>query len=326
MAQIEFSYYIPPDTIINDDGTIDDMSGVYSFDNYDTLKLMSFTGYGMPPINYITQQGPFQHGQSVIDYRLQPRVIQLVHYRRGGCRQDYWDNRSDLINFLRPNRQTANSFEPGRLRQTLPDGTVRDLKVFIDSGPKFNPRSTDVWNELAFEETLRFVAYDPILFNPAQQEQSWVLESLDNLIFYESPDWTDRAVFPIWFGGEVLLETTDVTYNGTWLSYPKIFITGPLDGPRITNLTTDKKIELDYNISAGEVVTIDLEYGQKTITNNFGTNLIGTATTDSDIAEFAIVPSPEATDGVNTLTVLGANANLGQTEIKLTYNENYIGI
>ena len=53
MAQTEFSYYIPSYVTINDDGTIDDMSQVYSFDDRDMLFEKSFTGYGMPPIKYL---------------------------------------------------------------------------------------------------------------------------------------------------------------------------------------------------------------------------------------------------------------------------------
>lgn len=79
-------------------------------------------------------------------------------------------------------------------------------------------------------------------------------------------------------------------------------------------------------MSSGEAITINLQYGQKTITNNFGDNLIGTATTDSDISEFALVPEPEASGGINQLQVVGSDAVLGETEIRLIWNTNYIGI
>lgn len=333
MAQIEFDWYIPSDVTINDDGTIDDMSNVYVFDDQDSFFLRSFTGFGMPPIEYITQRGPFQYGRSVLDYRLQPRIIQLVHRRLACNRTGYWDNRSDLIDKLRPNRQFANSFEPGRLRKILPDGTVRDIKVLIERGPRFNPRS-QMWDEYAFQETLRFIAHDPIVFDPALQNAIWALGNLENLIFFEAVNWTDRLVFEgdslfsggIWFGETSLGDVLNITYTGTWLANPTILISGPLNSPQILNNTTVEKIKLDYNVSVGETVTINLEYGQKTIVNNASVNLIGTAAVDSDISTFHIAPDPEAPGGINELQVFGDGAVVGATEVKIQWNTNYIGI
>lgn len=334
MVQIEYDYYLPADTPIASDGTITDWSNVYTFDDRDRLFLYSFSGWGMPGIEYITQQGPFEHGQTVLDYRLQPRTIQLIHRRLGNCRNDYWSNRSLLINALRPNRQFANTFNPGRLRKILSDGSVRDLYVLIEQGPVFAPRSTYAWDEYSFQETLRFIAHDPIIFNPVIQSAIWTLESLENLIFYEPVNWENRLVFEgddlnsggIWFGEASIGETLDVTYTGTWLAYPIIYITGPVDSPQINNNTTDEKIELDYDVSVGETVTINLEYGQKTVTNNASVNLIGTVTTDSDLATFHIAPDPEAPNGVNQLLVTGNDAVIGQTEIRIEWYTRYIGI
>jgi hypothetical protein len=331
---IEFDYYIPPDVTINDDGSIDDMSDVYVFDDRRGSFLRSFTGWGMPPIRYITQRGPFQHGQTALDYRLEPRVIQYLHRKTGHCRNDYWDNRSLLINAIRPNRQEANSFEPGRLRKILPGGSIRDLYVFLEMGPAFSPRSNDAWDEYAIEETIRFIAYNPIAFNPDLSSASWGLDSFENLIFYESPDWENRLVFEgdnldsggIWFGEDSIGETLNVTYNGTWLAYPTIIIAGPLESPRIFNNTTDEKIQLDYDVDSGETVTINLEYGQKTVVNNSGTNLIGTISTDSDVSTFHIAADPEAAGGVNNLAVFGGGANDTDTSVEVRYYERYIGI
>lgn len=327
MARIEFDYYIPPDTEIATDGSILDMSNVYEFNDLEKSFLRSFTGWGMPPIRYITQRGPFQHGETALDYRLEPRIIQMLHRKNGNCRTDYWDLRSNIINSIRPNRQTANSFEPGRLRKILPDGSIRDLYVYLQQGPAFTARSTDSWDEYSIDEAIRFIAYDPIIFNPETKSAGWNIDSIGNLIFYESPDWENRLVFPIWFSeSSDIGETLEVTYNGTWLSHPTIIIVGPLSEPKIENNTTEEKIELDYDIAVGETVTINLDYGVKTVENNLGTNLIGTVTTDSDIATFHIAPDPEAENGVNELTASGSDGSSDQTQVSLNYFERYIGI
>jgi len=330
----EYDYYIPPSVTINDDGSVSDMSDVYEFDDRDQFFLKSFTGWGMPEINYITQQGPFQNGVTALDYRLKPRIIQYVHRRLGNCRQDYWTHRSDIINKLRPNFQLASTFDTAVLRKILPDGSIRDLDVLIDRGPNFNPRNVSEWDEYAFEETVRFIAFDPIIYDPVLQSATWELEDLENLIFYDAANWPNRAVFDgdtassrgVWFTGDRISDTLSITYDGTWLSYPTITITGPLQSSEITNNTTGEKIELEYNISSGEIVTINLAYGQKTVVNNSGTNLIGTVTTDSDVATFHIAPDPEAPGGVNSLTVDGNGSVINETSVVIEWYTRYIGI
>lgn len=335
----EYDLYIPPHVTLNSDGSIpaENFEDIYHFDYNQEIILINFSGYGSPEIEYITQRGPFQQGVSVLDYRLNPRVVRLLHRRTADCREQYWNNRAELLDKNRPNRQLANTFNAGILRKIYTDlngEQVRDLKALLDVGPLFRPSDAATWDEYALEEDLRFIAFDPILTNPAQISATWVLGALENLVFYESPDWEDRLVFQgdglnsggIWFGETSLGDILNVTYTGTFLSFPTIIITGPLENVRILNNTTDEKIELNYDISVGETVTINLDYGVKTIQNNFDTNLLGTATSDSDIATFHIAPYPEAPGGVNELQVFGDGAVSGQTEVRITYNERYFGI
>ena len=349
-TEIEFDQYIPPDVAVNDDGTIAlaNQAKVYRFNNQDDQFSQSFTGMGLPPIEYITQKGPFQHGQTVLDFRLQTRLIQYIHRRQGCSRDDYWSNRADLINFIRPNRQPANTFKPGRLRKIQPDGTKRDINALIVLGPVFEARSLDKWDEWAFTEAIRFRCDDPVFFDPALQSAIWTLSNLENLIFYGEalgipgvipdspgpPDWTDRLIFVgdeldsggIWFGEDSLYQVLDVTYAGTWFSFPIIYLVGPINQPQVHNLTLGLKIELTYDIPAGDEVVLDLSFGNKTVIDNHGTNLIGTVTTDSNLGSFRLAPDPEVTGGVNQLQVIGDDAVIGETEVRIEWFTRYIGI
>ena len=279
--------------------------------------VVSFSGFGTPPIDYITQRGPFQHGVTVKDFFLQPRVIQLL-IRQAFCdRVAWWAGRAALLNEIRPNRQaTATGAVPGTLRIVETDGTTRDLSVFITEGPRFEPRVSGEWDEWAFMEALRFIAHDPVAFDPTQVTASFTIALAASLVF--------PITFPITFGTGVVDDTLAITYPGTWLTFPVITIVGPIDLPRIDNNTTGEKIEFTIDIAAGRTITIDLTEGNKTVVDDLGTNLIGAITSDSDLGTFHIAPDPEAPGGVNTLRLRGDNPT-GATSVSLAYFERYFG-
>ena len=148
-------------------------------------------------------------------------------------------------------------------------------------------------------------------------------------------DYITNEDFPFYFGDELdnimfgessLSSTTYLTYNGSWIEYPTITITGPITNPMIRNITTDEKITLEYEVDTGEYVIIDLTYGNKTVLNDSNINLIGTVTSDSDLSTFHIAPSPEATDGENEIIVSGADIVDGVSEIDIEYYERYLGV
>lgn len=314
---VEFTEYITPDNL------------TYRFDTRTDKFLISESGLGMPPIEYITQRGPYQHGHTIIDYRLGPRVIQMLHRRNGCSRIEYWNNRADLLNFLRPNRQTLGTFYNGTLRKVLPDGSKRDIDVMIEQGPVFEPRDPNRWDEWGFTETLRFIASDPTFYDPTAICTTWGLSTSDNWVLpwvFGSAVSGGITYTGLLFGSLIINNDVTITYTGTWMTYPSISITGPIEGADITNTTTGEHIKLDYFIPSGITVTISLQYGNKTVVDNNGQNLIGSVTADSDLATFHIAADPEAAGGVNVINATGVGAQVGTTEIALSYYTRYIGI
>ena len=144
--QVEFDVYEAPD------GT------EYSLDNWGNTFLLSKSGEGMPPIEYRVVRGPFQHGETVQDYVLRPRIIQYVVRISQRSRQSYWDEREKILNVFRPNRQFAGELNPGKLKKYLKDGTQRALDVFIDQGLEFS-ENNDGWDEWGSTEAIRFIAH-----------------------------------------------------------------------------------------------------------------------------------------------------------------------
>ena len=86
------------------------------YKTYPLLNLISAGGsslrnksnFGMPPVRFITQRGPFQDGETVLDMRYDPRVIQIFMARYLANRTALFDERNRLLDYLRPSR----SFDP----------------------------------------------------------------------------------------------------------------------------------------------------------------------------------------------------------------------
>lgn len=268
-------------------------------------------GFGAPPLQYVTDEAPFQHGDTVRSFRLQPRPIQFVVMQQFTSRAAYRAGRALLLDTMRPNRITDFT-NPGKLLYYLADGTKRQLDVVPETGPGFTPDQGG-WRAWSFTEALRFVAHDPVWYDP--QQYSVTFAEVD-------PAWTFPVTFPITFGPFGAM--TVVTYTGTWEEYPTITITGPVTAARIDNLTANTKLEMNCVIPAGNTVTINL-HGRKTITRDDGVNLMGYLSGDSDLTTFALLPDPQVPGGNNQLRVTGSGTT-GASSVVLTYYNRYYGI
>jgi len=304
----EFTSFITPDGV------------EYKFDTSHRF-ILTEEGFGAAPVTYITQKGPFQHGESIIDFRLTPRTIQMVIRNNGDSRQDYWNNRSGLLNALRPNRSLSGQMNSGKLRKIFQDGSIRDIDVVCVSGPGFVARDLSRWDEWGFTETLRFIAYDPTFYNPVEQVVTWATMIVSSFAGY--------MTFPITFPlttGTILSDKSDtVTYAGSWLSYPRIKATGPIENLILQNESTGERISFLYDIQEGEEVTFDLSYGNKTVISSTGANLIGAVSSDSDLVTFHLAPDPEVVNGINEISV-SASAITDESGLEIRYYERFVGI
>jgi len=300
------------DLIITPDGE------TYRFNNKIDKFVWGVTGQAMPPIDYITQRGPFQDGESVLGYRLDPRIVQLVHRKNSCSRTEYWDNRSSLLDFLRPNRQTTTTFQTFILRKILPDGSKRDLNVVYQDGIGFRGQELGKWDEFSIQEPIRFIAHDPIFFDPDENITSYATGVSDDELAFP-------ITFPIEFGISAEVEALSIAYEGTYRSFPQIILIGSMTDPRIRNITTGQEIALDYTITTPRTVTINLAFGNKSVEDDLGNNLIGTLTSDSDLVSFAIEPNPLADGGVNSIGISASDTD-ANAEVIIRYFTKYIGI
>lgn len=301
---LEYESYIAPD------------GSVYRFNNGYDRWVWGLQGEGLPPIEYITQRGPFQHGVTTLDYRFQPRLVTLIHRRNGACRDDYWLNRKRILAELTPSRQLFGQFATGILRKKTRKESM-DLHVLVAEGLNFDPRQ-NAWDEWAIQDVIRFIAHDPFYYGTTTHEIVFGGVGDDELVF--------PITFPIVFGKSFVDDTQTINYEGTFGAFPTITIVGPAKGVTLTNLATNEVISLNYSVPSGVTVVINLAEGQKTAEDSLGNNLIGAITTDSDLATFSIAPHPTAPGGVNPIRMTAANTQPGETRISLSYRNKYVGV
>lgn len=296
----EFDSYITPD------------GHEYNLHSPDIRFVRSREGTGMPPVEYLTERGPFQHGETLKGFRLRPRTIQMLIRQNYNSRDQYFRGRLQILDVLRPNRFVGNI--TGVLRKNFADGSKIDIDVMIQQGPNFEPEKSDSWDEFSFDEVIRFIAYNPVFYNPYTRTYNFLSAStaLTQLVF--------PAIFPIHFE-RTSIGVSTVIYAGTWIEYPNIVLTGPLSSPTIiTNVTTGDRIQLNYDIQPLEIVTITLTYGSKSVVSSLdpSASLMGYLDPLSDIGSFHLEP------GQNdfTVTIVGQSA---ASAVQLQYKDRYVG-
>ena len=97
---------------------------------------------------------------------------------------------------------------------------------------------------------------------------------------------------------------TDVAYAGSVQSFPTVTVLGEGTLVSIANEDTGKEMLFDMFIAGGEIITIDLTPGTKTVTSNFYGNKLGDVLPQSDLNTFALAPDPLLdTDGYNHIGI-----------------------
>jgi len=300
---IEYCYYVTPD------GREYDLFGGQK-------TLMSWSGIGMATTNYLTDRGVFQDGETIRDFRIEPRRIDFEMYQSGCSRDDWWGYVGDMVAKIRPNRGSDRS-RHGQLFIYPSTGNAMKIGAAYIDGVRGDWDGLGNQTVTDLREQVSFFCSDPVfsLVEPFVIQEEIVIDA-SCLPF----------CLPACVGSETINSVYDVDYQGTYEGNRwTITISGPIVFPQITNQTTADTIALDYQVSAGETVTINKTPTQVTVTNNFGQNLIGTVTDLSDLVSWVFATEGELTsDGVNTIQISGVNGVAGQTAITIEYDERHI--
>lgn len=283
---------------------LDGTSGIY---------VLQHDGLAMPPVQRVIQEGPYQHGGTLLNSRLQPRVISLALANLAG-QTATWTARDALFAMLN------DIHDPLYLDCTRPDATTYRMDVtYLDSLTMPRAGQHDGFDRYV----LQLIAYDPVWYNVSPQNVI-----LDITAGGEGLE-IDMQI-PFGLGGTDIDESTWFVYAGTWISYPIVRITGPVDDAKLYTWTIGSSasgyVQLFFDgvtIAAGDYRQIDCRYGRKTVVDKNGANKIAELSADSDLASFGIYPYPY--QDLAVFVFMGANGS-GDTACSLTYYNRFIGI
>ena len=279
----------------------------FNLNGYDAVSGITYNyqgdqGFGLAPMHRITQRGPMQHGDSDVDFRLDPRIMQLPIVAITTSIDDYYTARGRLLSVFSPSNVV------GTLTVTTSTWS-RSIDVKVLGGMAFD---TDPQVGYTLRAVIQLRADDPTWYdaNPLTINGSSGIAGTPTAY---------PVIYPRTYGTANINATTTYSYDGTWLSYPVITATGPITGLVITNNTTGQVITTTGSIAAGRTYTYDLRYGRKTVYDDLGNNQIATVASSSNLATWAIVT------GTNSISIT-ASSSSSPAAVIITYYTRFVGI
>jgi hypothetical protein len=270
--------------------------------------LVGHSGWGMPKMDTYSLRSPGQHGDSWGGFALAPRVAALTFKMDQTNLDQMYTLRSQILSLFSP-----------LAAQTLKFVTVEGTRCFdcrYYDGLDLNWEVRD-WAAQGFGLLLK--AGDPTCYDPVGAAWTFSLAGGADtfLVPYE---------VPYKLGASTINESKVITYPGTWLTYPIIRITGPIEDCTITNQATGEVLSFDTTtIAAGDYYEIDCRFGLKTVKDAAGVNQISKLTTASNLSTFHLAPSPEVAGGINSINVYGISIS-ASSKIEISYFVRYLGI
>ena len=282
-------------------------ASTFNLNGYDATSGVTYNyqgdqGFGLAPLHRITQRGPMQQGDTDVDFRLDPRILQLPVVAVGLSTDDYYAARGRLLQVFSPTNGG------GTLTVTTSTWS-RSIDVKVLGGMSFD---TDPKVGYELRTVIQLRADDPTWYDAVPHVVAGSAGIAGTPTAYP-------VIYPRTYGTANINATTTYTYDGTWQAYPVITALGPITGLVITNNTTGQVITTTGSIGAGRTYTYDLRYGRKTVYDDLGVNQIATVSASSNLATWAIIV------GTNSISIT-ASASASPAAVAITYNTRFIGI
>lgn len=271
-----------------------------------TVYLTGSLNWGLAPLHRITQRGPFQDGDSDIDYRLDPRVLSLPIVVPASTIEEHLDRRNRLLQVFKPGNDTLTlGLEWSNGQRSIDLQCVGGLSMDTDS------------KDFTIRTVVQLRAADPTWY-----DLNGNIDLISSQIFGTPTPYPKP--YPVPYGADSINKITSIVYNGSWIAYPSIVCVGPA-----TNLTIvdamGNIIQFTAPIASSDVYYIDLAYGQKTVYDINGVNKFADLSSSTNLVNWGLYPDPTVGLGVNDISV-SATGTDSFTEISLVYYTRYIGV
>lgn len=285
----------------------------FDLDNGVDRYFVGFGNFGVAGVNHASEKSPRQTGTTHTGFSMQNRVLQVSIDLVAGSYTELSQKKNQMIEDLHPipGRPLTLTYMP----DPADESTYRAIEGYYQGGLDFPSKNQDGFEQRTI---LEFRCDNPVWYDPDARSTTFNLETVNELVF--------PIGFPISFSSSVLEEGATIEYLGNWPEYPILKVYGPLTAPLITNESLDLKIDFSsYDLAAGDVITLDLRPGKKTVTLDDGTNLINTLSDDSDLGDWRLAPAPEVPNGDNLIKVVAGNAT-SDSRIQVIFHYRYIGV
>lgn len=288
----------------------------YSFDNEggfieaginSPVYLVGTVNWGMAPSHRNTQRGPFQDGDTDVDFRLDPRMLALPFVAPASDADESFALRNALLQVFKPGNDTF------QIIVTFGVANNRVIDVKSVGGLTMDTDAKD----FTVRGVIQLRAADPVWSDRYVTAVNLTATVFGTPTPYPKP-------YPVPYGAGSVNNIVTVNYLGSWATYPTIQCTGPATDLTIVD-GLGHLIVFDSIIPAGQTWTIDLAYGAKTVIDQNGVNQFGALNINSDIVNWGIFPDPTVLDGVNTISVSATDTTTA-TMVTMYYSSRYIGV
>lgn len=282
----------------------------YNLNKGDPAFFEADDGIGMPDLHRFDESGPLQHGTTDTGYLLDARYVTYIFGLVGATKPKLDDKRKQLVRMFRPSRIII-------MKHVFDNGDEYYLDCVYSGGMRMpsSERRGGMYQRVG----IILKAPDPTFYMLDTVSYSF---QLGGAAGSNMPVPTE---VPTEIGGSIIDIFHQVTYEGDFLVYPWIRLTGPLTSPIITNTSTGEVLDFTgITIDPGDYFDLDLRYGYKTIKDSTGVLQLDTITPISDISTWHIAADDEVTDGINSVRVQASGAT-GSSNVELSFQVKNIG-
>lgn len=266
------------------------------------LAMIGRQGAFAPPVALVTQDVPMQPGAREKYVQIGQNDLRVPVLVTATTESELAAARRALAAAMNPARGL------GAIRNTAPDGSVRDLFCRLVDGLRGDESEASRGPGWLLAG-LTFQAADPFWYDDQDTVQSF--SAAAPLTFFAAP------FLPLKLSSGLISTGFSVQNTGDVECWPIWTITGPGTNPTLTNSTTGETLALTITLTAGQILTIDTRPGKKTVVRENGSNQWGVVGSTSTLWALA--------RGTNAIA-LSMTGTTSASQLQLAYKQRYLGV